>query len=67
MIAIVTKNCFIINYYFKCNDKSDVVATANYGEKFECIINHQNIYGIQCHPEKSHHNGMQLLKNFGEL
>ena len=58
---------FLHSYYFECNDKTNVIATANYGEEFECIVNHENIYGIQCHPEKSHHNGMQLLKNFGEL
>ena len=58
---------FLHSYYFECNDKTNVVATANYGEEFECIVNHENIYGIQCHPEKSHHNGMQLLKNFGKL
>ncbi|MDQ1339446.1 MAG: imidazole glycerol-phosphate synthase subunit HisH [Campylobacterota bacterium] len=58
---------FLHSYYFECNNKEDVIATATYGEEFECMINHENIYGIQCHPEKSHHNGMQLLKNFGEL
>lgn len=58
---------FLHSYYFECNNKKDVIATATYGEEFECMINHENIYGIQCHPEKSHHNGMQLLKNFGEL
>ena len=58
---------FLHSYYFECKDKEDVVATATYGEEFECIVNHDNIYGIQCHPEKSHHNGIQLLKNFGEL
>ena len=58
---------FLHSYYFECENKDDVVATASYGEEFECIVNHENIYGIQCHPEKSHHSGMQLLKNFGEL
>jgi glutamine amidotransferase len=58
---------FLHSYYFECNNKDDVIATATYGEEFECIVNHNNIYGIQCHPEKSHHSGMQLLKNFGEL
>jgi glutamine amidotransferase len=58
---------FLHSYYFECNNKEDVIATATYGDKFDCMINHENIYGIQCHPEKSHHNGMQLLKNFGEL
>jgi len=58
---------FLHSYYFECKDKEDVIATATYGEEFDCIVNHENIYGIQCHPEKSHHNGMNLLKNFGEL
>jgi len=58
---------FLHSYYFECNNKEDVIATATYGKRFECMVNHENIYGIQCHPEKSHHNGIQLLKNFGEL
>ncbi|MFV7790552.1 imidazole glycerol phosphate synthase subunit HisH [Aliarcobacter lanthieri] len=58
---------FLHSYYFECTNREDVIATANYGEEFDCIINHKNIYGIQCHPEKSHNNGIQLLKNFGEL
>lgn len=58
---------FLHSYYFDCNNKDDVIATANYGDEFECMINHENIYGIQPHPEKSHYNGIQLLKNFGEL
>ena len=58
---------FLHSYYFECNNKEDVIATATYEDKFDCMINYRNIYGIQCHPEKSHHNGMQLLKNFGEL
>jgi len=58
---------FLHSYYFECNDNSDTLALADYGNKFTCMVNHHNIFGIQCHPEKSHHNGMQLLKNFGEL
>lgn len=58
---------FLHSYYFECHNRDNVIATATYGEKFDCMINNENIYGIQCHPEKSHHNGMQLLKNFGEL
>jgi imidazole glycerol-phosphate synthase subunit HisH len=58
---------FLHSYYFECHKKDNVIATATYGAKFDCMINHENIYGIQCHPEKSHHNGIQLLKNFGEL
>ena len=58
---------FLHSYYFECKNEQDVVATANYGFDYACIINHDNVYGIQCHPEKSHHNGVSLLKNFAEL
>lgn len=66
-LDIDPKFYFLHSYYFECKNKNEVISTAAYGEEFECIVNHENIYGIQCHPEKSHHNGMQLLKNFGEL
>lgn len=58
---------FLHSYYFECQNKNNIVATASYGDEFACVINSGNIYGIQCHPEKSHHNGTELLKNFGEL
>jgi len=58
---------FLHSYYFECARKGDVIAHANYGFDYPCIIGHENIFGIQCHPEKSHHNGVSLLKNFADL
>ena len=58
---------FLHSYYFECANTADIVAKANYGFDYACIINHGNVYGIQCHPEKSHHNGVALLNNFAEL
>jgi len=58
---------FLHSYYFKCQNKEDVIAVADYGGQFACAINSGNIYGIQFHPEKSHQNGIQLLKNFANL
>lgn len=58
---------YLHSFYFDCNNDNDIIGTVIYGHEFTCMVQHENIYGIQCHPEKSHHNGMQLLKNFGEL
>jgi len=66
-IDIYKRFYFLHSYYFQCQNLDDIVANINYGFDFPCIINHENIFGIQCHPEKSHYNGMNLLKNFAEL
>jgi imidazole glycerol-phosphate synthase subunit HisH len=58
---------FLHSYYYEPSDKAHVIATANYGFEYACIVNKSNVYGIQCHPEKSHHNGVALLKNFASL
>lgn len=58
---------FVHSYHVVCNDKENILATANYGKAFTCAIYKDNIYGVQFHPEKSHKFGMQLLKNFGEM
>lgn len=58
---------FLHSYYFECVETSDAIAHASYGDRFTCAVNRENIYGVQFHPEKSHHNGVQLLKNFAEL
>lgn len=58
---------FLHSYYFDAQDKADVAATAEYGVNFDCIVSKGNIHGVQCHPEKSHHFGAQLLKNFVEF
>lgn len=58
---------FLHSYYFVCHNSNNILATTHYGENFNCVINTGNIYGIQCHPEKSHQNGITFLKNFGNL
>lgn len=58
---------FLHSYYFKCNDENNIIATTEYGAVFTSVVNRDNIYGVQFHPEKSHHNGAQLLKNFADL
>jgi glutamine amidotransferase len=58
---------FLHSYYFECARAENILATANYGEEFSCAVHSSNIYGVQFHPEKSHHFGTQLLKNFADL
>jgi glutamine amidotransferase len=58
---------FLHSYYFDAQDKADVAATAHYGLDFDAVVSRGHIHGVQCHPEKSHHWGAQLLKNFAEL
>lgn len=58
---------FLHSYYFDAQDKADVAATAHYGLDFDAVVSRGHIHGVQCHPEKSHHWGAQLLKNFVEL
>lgn len=58
---------FLHSYFFDADDKQDVAATASYGLDFDAVVSRGHIHGVQCHPEKSHHWGEQLLKNFVEL
>ncbi len=58
---------FLHSYYFQCNNADDSIAITEYGIRFSSAVNHENIYGVQFHPEKSHQWGVQLLKNFAEF
>lgn len=58
---------FIHSYYFECSDEADILTTTYYGREFTSSVNKFHIYGTQFHPEKSHSNGITLLKNFANL
>ena len=58
---------FLHSYYFECDRVDDAIAVSNYGVDFACAAKSGNVFGVQFHPEKSHHDGARLLRNFAEL
>ncbi|MGN6830461.1 imidazole glycerol phosphate synthase subunit HisH [Paucibacter sp. M5-1] len=58
---------FLHSFYFECANADHTAAVSSYGKEFSCAVSAGHIHGVQFHPEKSHHFGAQLLKNFAEL
>lgn len=56
---------FVHSFYVK--NLENAVGVSNYGVDFASIVQKENIFGIQPHPEKSHNVGLRILKNFIEL
>jgi glutamine amidotransferase len=55
------------SYYCQPWNSSDVIASTDYGVQYACAVRHENIFGVQFHPEKSQVVGLQILKNFLEM
>ena len=55
---------FVHSYFIPAVECRDVAAISNYGIDIAAMIIRNNICAVQFHPEKSHNDGLQLLKNF---
>ena len=58
---------FVHSYCANLNEGSDekvICGTAEYGHEFIAAVASENVFAVQFHPEKSHKDGLQLLKNF---
>ena len=58
---------FVHSYYFDCEDEKNVIGTTKYGINFASIVNKENVYGCQFHPEKSSSQGLNIIKEFISL
>jgi imidazole glycerol-phosphate synthase subunit HisH len=58
---------FYFTHSYKINDFSEGdFAYCEYGERFVALVEKENIFGVQFHPELSQQNGLHLLSNFLE-
>jgi glutamine amidotransferase len=55
---------FAHSFHVVCDDQADVAGLTKYGYPFASAVQHQNIAGIQFHPEKSHRFGLKVFENF---
>ncbi len=55
---------FVHSYHACMDDARSVAATCRYGIEFTAAFEVGNLFGVQFHPEKSHHFGMALLQRF---
>ncbi len=58
---------FVHSFAPVVKDKADLVAWCDYGMQVTAAVSHDNIYGVQFHPEKSSAVGMQILTNFAKI
>lgn len=58
---------FLHSYFFECEDSQNILLQTSYQFPFTSAVQRENIFGVQFHPEKSHQNGITLLKNFALL
>jgi len=55
---------FVHSYHVVPDDAGIVVGQTDYGYPFTSAVARDNVFAIQCHPEKSARDGLQLLRNF---
>ena len=58
---------FVHSYYCAPDNASHIVATTDYGIHYASVVRRGNVWGIQCHPEKSQAVGLRILRNFVKI
>jgi glutamine amidotransferase len=66
-VSINPRYYFVHSYFVDCANLDDILCATQYGQEFVSGFQHQNIFGLQFHPEKSHKFGMELLANFCKI
>jgi glutamine amidotransferase len=58
---------FVHSYHAVAENDAHVLATTHYDHDFPAVVQHENVLGVQFHPEKSQASGLRLLENFATL
>jgi glutamine amidotransferase len=58
---------FVHSFYVKCENNDNVIGETEYGFKFDSVIQSDNVFGAQFHPEKSHRFGLKFFSNFSKI
>jgi glutamine amidotransferase len=61
------KKFYFVHSYYADLDEKYVLGVTKYSNEFPSIINKNNIYGVQFHPEKSQNDGKEILSNFSKI
>lgn len=57
---------FVHSFHADCGERY-IIGETEYGYAFASAVQKENIIGFQPHPEKSHENGLKILRNFAKL
>jgi len=58
---------FVHSYHVEAATDGHVLATTHYDHDFPAVVQHENVLGVQFHPEKSQASGLRMLDNFATL
>lgn len=65
--GVADKYTYFVHSYYVDTDSQYITTTADYGIKVPGIVEKENVYGMQFHPEKSGAVGLNLLRTFGNI
>ena len=58
---------FVHSFFFDIKHRKNIICNTKYGIDIPAIVNRDNIFGFQFHPEKSGRSGLKILYNWLKL
>ena len=55
---------FVHSYHMRVTNPAQLIAQVDYGGAVTAVVGHDNILGLQFHPEKSGPDGLKMISNF---